>query len=283
MSIYKEFLVKNATNSSGAASTVVPGKESASQNIKLAHESRGIGPATIYSDDYNDVHDTVRDMFNATSEEDNRSGLNENELSDGTFDDYHDGTDPISNLGQVILVVELPLSAAENKEHSRHGMVTQSRSGPNYTHTSLVAAASPSLLEPASLSEALATPHWVTAMHEELRALNANDTWILVPRERGMHAIRSKWVFKARLNPDGSIERFKARLVAKGYNQVEGVNISETFSPVIRHSTVKLVLSLAVVQKWHIKKLDVKNAFLHGVLSEIVFMEKPPGFRNSSS
>lgn len=68
----------------------------------------------------------------------------------------------------------------------------------------------------------------------------------------------------------------------KGYNQVEGVDFSETFSPV-RHSPVKLVLSLAVVQKWHIKQLDVKNAFLHGVLSETVFMEQPPVFHNSSS
>ncbi|CAL2253697.1 unnamed protein product [Prunus armeniaca] len=77
---------------------------------------------------------------------------------------------------------------------------------------------------------------------------------------------------------DGSIERYKARLVANGFHQKQGVDYSETFSPMVKHSTIHLVLSLVVTNKWSVRQLDVQNAFLHGYLSEEVYMKQPVGF-----
>lgn len=114
-------------------------------------------------------------------------------------------------------------------------------------------------------------------MLEELDALQKNKTWILVPRESHMNIVGSKWVFKTKLNATGTLDRLKARLVAKGYHQINGIDYTETFSPVIKPGTIRLVLSLALVNIWEIKQLDVKNAFLHGTLNEDIFMKQPPG------
>ena len=83
----------------------------------------------------------------------------------------------------------------------------------------------------------------------ELDALHQNLTWTLVPRDSHMNIIGSKWVFKAKLKTDGTLDRLKARLIAKGYHQVDGIDYIETFSPVIKPGTIRLVLSLAMVQQ----------------------------------
>ncbi|EPS73343.1 hypothetical protein M569_01413 [Genlisea aurea] len=136
-------------------------------------------------------------------------------------------------------------------------------------------------LEPKTVKEAISHPGWKAAMEEELAALHHNETWLLVPRDEASHTIGCKWVFKTKLRPDGSLDRLKARLVAKGYNQIDGVDYTETFSPVIRPGTIRLVLSIALTRNWDIRQLDVKNAFLHGKISEDIFMEQPPGMNNS--
>ncbi|CAH9055335.1 unnamed protein product [Cuscuta epithymum] len=131
---------------------------------------------------------------------------------------------------------------------------------------------------PKSVKEALAHPEWRLAMIEEMNALDLNGTWDLVYLPTGKKSIGCKWVFAVKVNPDGSIARLKARLVAKGYAQTYGVDYSDTFSPVAKLTSVRLLISLAATHGWHLHQLDIKNAFLHGDLQEEVYIEQPPGF-----
>jgi hypothetical protein len=115
-------------------------------------------------------------------------------------------------------------------------------------------------------------------------ALLKNGTWHLVPAKPGMNLIDCKWVFKIKRKVDGSIDRYKGRLVAKGYKQQYGIDYEDTFSPVVKIATVRLVLFLVVARGWCLRQLDVQNAFLHGVLEEEVYMKQRFGFetRNTS-
>jgi histone deacetylase 1/2 len=136
--------------------------------------------------------------------------------------------------------------------------------------------------EPTSISEALSDPKWKLAMDEEYSALLKNKTWHLVPSRPGTNIIDCKWVYKVKRRADGSIDRYKARLVAKGFKQRYGIDYEDTFSPVLKAATICLVLSIAVSRGWYLRQLDVKNAFLHGVLEEEVYMRQPPGFEEPS-
>ena len=131
--------------------------------------------------------------------------------------------------------------------------------------------------EPASYKEASKHECWVQAMESELNALKQNETWIFVDPPSNIKPIGSKWVYKVKHKADGTIERYKARLVAKGYNQVEGLDFFDTFSPVAKITTVRTLLALASINSWHLHQLDVNNAFLHGDLIEDVYMSVPEG------
>jgi hypothetical protein len=119
-------------------------------------------------------------------------------------------------------------------------------------------------------------------MNEEYNALMKNHTWRLVPPQPGRNLIECKWVYKIKHKADGSVDRHKARLVAKGFKQRLGIDYDDTFSPVVKPATIRLILSLAVSQGWVLRQLDVQNAFLHGILEEEVYMKQPPGFVNSA-
>jgi hypothetical protein len=118
-------------------------------------------------------------------------------------------------------------------------------------------------------------------MSDEFAALSQTRTWVLVPRPPGVNIVGSKWVFKTKHRPDGSIEKHKARLVARGFTQQLGIDYGDTFSPVVKPETVRLVLSIAVSRGWTLRQIDVSNAFLHGFLSEDVYMQQPPGFEDA--
>jgi hypothetical protein len=132
--------------------------------------------------------------------------------------------------------------------------------------------------EPTCYSTAVKHHHWHEAMNKEFNALLAYGTWTMVLKPPNANLVGCKWVYKVKRKADGNIERFKAHLVAKGFHQQEGVDFSETFSPVVKPPTVKLVLSLVVSHGWYLRQIDVQNAFLHGLLHEDVFMTQPPGF-----
>jgi hypothetical protein len=135
---------------------------------------------------------------------------------------------------------------------------------------------------PKNLQEALNNPRWKAAMVEEMEALQKNSTWKLVELPKDKKTVGCKWVFNVKHKADGSIERFKARLVAKGYTQTYGIDYQETFAPVAKINTIRVLLSLAANLEWPLQQFDVKNAFLHGDLEEEVYMDFPPGFSTSS-
>ena len=138
-----------------------------------------------------------------------------------------------------------------------------------------------SQIEPVSYKSALKSPVWVKAMEEEIEALHSQHTWSLVPLPSNRNLVGCKWVFKIKRHTNGTISRYKARLVAKGFNQEAGIDYGETFSPVVKPTTVRLVLALAAQFGWDLRQLDVKNAFLRGILQEEVYMAQPPGFVDS--
>ncbi|WVZ95460.1 hypothetical protein U9M48_041223, partial [Paspalum notatum var. saurae] len=137
--------------------------------------------------------------------------------------------------------------------------------------------------EPECLQEALNDPSWRQAMQDEYTALLRNQTWHLVEASKGKNVVDCKWVFKIKKKSDGSIDRYKARLVAKGFKQQYGIDYEDTFSPVVKIATVRLVLSIDVSKGWTLRQLDVQNAFLHGILEEEVYMRQPPGFESADA
>ncbi|CAL2280003.1 unnamed protein product [Prunus armeniaca] len=136
--------------------------------------------------------------------------------------------------------------------------------------------------EPSTFRVASFSPAWIKAMEEEISALTMQGTWCLVPRPANTNIVGSKWIYKIKRNSYGTVSRYKARLVAQGFSQEAGFDYDETFSPVVRHTTVRLILSLAAINGWSLRQLDVKNAFLHGDLDEEVYMKQPQGFEDSS-
>lgn len=119
-------------------------------------------------------------------------------------------------------------------------------------------------------------------MQSEFDALQKTHTWYLVPLHPQQNLVGYKWVYCVKHKADGSINRFKARLVTKCFHQQKGLDYYETFNLVAKHVTIRLLLALATQYDWFFHQLDVSNAFLHGNLSEDVFMVQPFGFIDSS-
>jgi len=132
--------------------------------------------------------------------------------------------------------------------------------------------------EPQNYEAAIQNPLWVQAMQNELAALAANQTWSNTDLPPGKSTISCRWVYKIKYHSNGTIERYKAKLVAKGYNQMDGLDFLDTFAPVAKLTTLRLLLALATTKNWDLKQLDVNNTFLHGDLNEEVYMKLPSGF-----
>ncbi|CAL2227861.1 unnamed protein product [Prunus armeniaca] len=187
---------------------------------------------------------------------------------------------PVPELNQSVLTDTHGASSSNPQSIQPQRMTTRSQSGihkcnPKYAlHVNI----DHSLVEPTCYSQAFKQHEWRNAMVQECNALQRCGTWKLVPYHPQMNLLPNKWVFKLKQRANGSIERYKARLVANRFHQKPGIDYTETFSPVVKHSTIRLVLSLEVSKQWPIRQLDVQNAFLHGFLNEDVYMRQPAGF-----
>ena len=132
------------------------------------------------------------------------------------------------------------------------------------------------------MQDAIKEEKWAKAMEVEMDALKKNGTWDLVPLPPGKKTVGCRWVYTVKHNADGSVDRYKARLVAKGYTQKYGVDYDETFAPVAKINTIRVLMSLAANLDWPLQQFDVKNAFLHGDLNEEIYMDLPPGYNTST-
>ncbi|WOH04396.1 hypothetical protein DCAR_0623805 [Daucus carota subsp. sativus] len=149
---------------------------------------------------------------------------------------------------------------------------------PRYANAALIEESN--TFEPHTFEEASRDGKWLKAMEEEIIALKQNETWDLVPKPPGIKPISFKWVYKIKTHQDGSVERYKARLVARGFSQQYGIDYDETFSPVAKLTTIRVLLALAASNNWKLWQMDVKNAFLHGELDRVIYMEQPRGFES---
>jgi hypothetical protein len=138
-----------------------------------------------------------------------------------------------------------------------------------------------SFIEPKKVYEALEDHDWIDAMHEELNNFKRNKVWKLVPRPNGCkNVIGTKWVFKNKQDSNGIVIRNKARLVAQGYSQVEGVDFGETYAPVARLESIRILLAYASHHNFKLQQMNVKSAFLNGPINELVYVKQPPGFED---
>lgn len=136
------------------------------------------------------------------------------------------------------------------------------------------------MCEPKTVNEALSSPEshqWRRAMDFEYNSIMKNCTWELCNLPHNEPVVGSKWIFKRKISADGTTQ-YKARLVAQGFSQVKGVNFEETYAPVVRFTSLRLLFSYAAQRGLDIFHLDVDTAFLHGDLQETMFLQQPQGY-----
>ncbi|KAI3735506.1 hypothetical protein L6452_15005 [Arctium lappa] len=179
--------------------------------------------------------------------------------------------------------IPLPHEHHWTKEHPVHQIIrdlnkpvhTRSATLNQCLHDSFL-----SKIETTRVSEALADSDWVSAMQEELNQFEALKVWRLVPKPKGKSIIGTKWVFKNKKDEDGIVIRNKERLVAKGYRQEEGIDYDETYALVARIEAIRMFLAYAAHKNFTVYQMDVKTAFLNGILKEEVYVSQPEGFVN---
>src|SRR5947209_1465293 len=134
---------------------------------------------------------------------------------------------------------------------------------------------------PKSLQEAKESPDWPDwekAVHTELEQLQKMGTWNLVDPPPDVKPIPNKWVLVKKYDKEGNLQKYKARLVAKGYSQIPGMHYHDTFAPVVRMETIRVLLALSVQENWEVQQMDVKGAFLNGNITEDIYMKQPESY-----
>lgn len=124
---------------------------------------------------------------------------------------------------------------------------------------------------------------WKQAMEEEMNSLKTSKVWELVEVPKNSTIVENKWVYKLKTDTNGNIQKFRARLVAKGFSQREGIDFNETFSPVVRFDSIRILLTVIVQENLVLKQFDVKTAFLNGDIEEVIYMKQPTGFNDGTT
>ncbi|KAI0992526.1 hypothetical protein K3495_g15659, partial [Podosphaera aphanis] len=187
--------------------------------------------------------------------------------------------EPVTTSDQLESVVEdtqPPVPRRSGRERR------QAELGPGMVPNSQRYRAHAVIVEPSTLKQAMEVPDaelWKQAIEEEMDALHRSKTWEVVSRPKDHNVVGSKWVFKVKYKADGSVERYKARLVAKGFSQQPGTDYDDTYAPVARYDSLRLLLALAAHNGWTPRQLDVKSAFLYGKLDRKIYMEIPDGYK----
>ena len=135
--------------------------------------------------------------------------------------------------------------------------------------------------EPLTYQQAMSSPdapYWKEAVNSEIESILQNHTWELVDLPKGSKPLGYKWIFKKKLKADGSIDKYKARLVIKGFRQKQDLDYFDTYSPVTRITSIRMLIAIASILNLEIHQMDVKTAFLNGELEEEIYMQQPEGF-----
>lgn len=166
----------------------------------------------------------------------------------------------------------------ENQRYNLHPKI-------NATELLIETGYSATVVEPKSYEKAIQSTEvqkWKRAMAEEYNSLIRNHTWDLVQPPEDQKLIDNRWVFKVREHTDSSIERYKARLVIRGFTQQYGVDCYEKFTPVVKFTSIRSILSVAAMNKMQLRQFDIKTAFLYGDLKDVVYMKQPVGYDDNS-
>ncbi|PRQ56600.1 putative RNA-directed DNA polymerase [Rosa chinensis] len=189
--------------------------------------------------------------------------------------------DSVQSAGDAVIPDSSSLDSVADFGHGGFNSVADF-SSPSSSKVNSPSSSSQVSSAPTSPKDAMRDEKWMQAMAVEMDALEKNCTWELVSLPPGKKTVGCRWVYTVKHNSNGSVDRYKARLVAKGYTQKYGVDYDETFAPVAKINTIRVLLSLAANLDWPLQQFDVKNAFLHGDLHEEVYMDLPPGYGTSS-
>ncbi|KAI3685606.1 hypothetical protein L6452_34856 [Arctium lappa] len=175
----------------------------------------------------------------------------------------------------------IPSTMKWTRDHPLHNIIGDAQSGVQTRATSAnfcLYSSFLSSIKPKKASEALRDPDWILEMQDELLQFERNKVWQLIPLPKGKSVIGTKWVFRNKRDESGVVVRNKARLVAKGYYQQEGIDYDETFAPVARLEAIRIFLSYAAHKNFTVFQMDVKSAFLNGILHEEVYVAQLEGF-----
>ncbi|KAH9658404.1 hypothetical protein KPL70_023484 [Citrus sinensis] len=208
------------------------------------------------------------------------SNGNQEDTPPGIQEEHHEETNAEQNEGtSQTLPKEWRYVSSHPKDvilgDPSRGVTTRSSLRNTCEHAAFI-----SQIEPKSFADAENDESWIMAMQEELNQFERNNVWELVPNPEHQSIIGTKWVFRNKMDESGVVVRNKARLVAQGYNQEERIDFDETFAPVARLESIRMLLAYACHKNFILYQMDIKSAFLNGYIMEEVYVKQPPGFEN---